>query len=109
MTRGCVPERSMLDVEGALIAAASKAFRRTRFYADLYDAEPAEASEIPFVSASDYHRAAGLLDCIVDREAIIGTLPPYYKDASRFPFTVPEDEAELVLRQRRIVRALGDL
>ncbi len=42
-------------------------------------------------------------------QAIIGILPPYYRDASRFPFTVPEAEAELVLRQRRIVRAMKDL
>ena len=99
----------MLDVEGALTAAAGKAFRLTRFYKEAYGAEPAEASEIPYISASDYHRASGLLDCVVDREAIIGILPSYYRDASRFPFTVPEDEAELVLRQRRIVRAMKDL
>jgi hypothetical protein len=99
----------MLDVEDALTAAAGKAFRRTRFYADVYESEPADASEVPYLSGSDYHRAAGLLDCVVDREAIVGILPPYYRDASRFPFTVPEDEAELVLRQRRIVRAMKDL
>jgi hypothetical protein len=99
----------MLDVEDALTATADKAFRLTRFYAEVYEVEPADASEIPFISDSDYHQAAGLLDCVVDREAIIGILPPYYRDASRFPFTVPEDEAELVLRQRRIVRAMKDL
>jgi hypothetical protein len=99
----------MLDVEDALTAAAVKAFRLTRFYAETYDAEPTEASEIPYISDADYHHAAGLLDCVVDREAIIGILPPYYRDASRFPFTVPEAEAELVLRQRRIVRAMKDL
>src|SRR5262249_9312913 len=93
----------------ALIAAASRAFRRTRIYADLYEAEPTGASEIPYISVSDYHRATGLLDCIVDREAMIGILPPFFRDASRFPFTVPEDEAELILRQRRIVRALKHL
>jgi hypothetical protein len=99
----------MLDVEDALTAAAGRAFRLTRFYAEVYEVEPADASAIPYISDSDYHRAAGLLDCVVDREAIIGILPPYYRDASRFPFTVPEDEAELVLRQRRIVRAMKDL
>ena len=99
----------MLDVEDALTAVAGKAFRLTRFYADVYEAEPADASEIPYISDADYHQAAGLLDCVVDREAIIGILPPYYRDASRFPFTVPEAEAELVLRQRRIVRAMKDL
>lgn len=99
----------MLDVEDALTAAARKAFRLTRFYADLYETEPTDPSEIPFLSGSDYHRASGLLDCVVDREAIIGILPPYDRDASRFPFTVPEDEPELVLRQRRIVRAMKDL
>jgi hypothetical protein len=99
----------MLDVEDALIATAGKAFRLTRFYAGVYEAEPAGPSEVPYLSDSDYHRAAGLLDCVVDREAIIGILPPYYRDASRFPFAVPEDEAELVLRQRRIVRAMKDL
>ena len=99
----------MLNVEDALTAIAGKAFRLTRFYAGLYEAEPANASEIPYISNSDYHRAAGLLDCVVDREAIIGILPPYYRDASRFPFTVPEAEAELVLRQRRIVRAMKHL
>jgi hypothetical protein len=99
----------MLDVEGALTAAAGRAFRLTRFYADMYEAEPGDASEIPFIGGTDYNRAAGLLDCVVDREAIIGILPPYYRDASRFPFTVPEDEAELILRQRRIVRAMKDL
>jgi hypothetical protein len=45
----------------------------------------------------------------VDRAAIIGILPPYDRDASRFPFTVPEDQAELVFRQRRIVRAMKHL
>jgi hypothetical protein len=99
----------MLDVEGVLTATAGKAFRLTRFYAEAYESEPVDASEIPYISDSDYHRADGLLDCVVDREAIIGILPPYYRDASRFPFTVPEDEAELVLRQRRIVRAMKDL
>jgi hypothetical protein len=99
----------MLDVEDALTATAGKAFRLTRFYADVYEAEPADASEIPYLSDSDYHRAAGLLDCVVDREAIIGIVPPYYRDASRLPFAVPEDEAELVLRQRRIVRAMKHL
>lgn len=99
----------MLDVEAALNAAAGRAFRLTRFYADVYEGEPAVASEIPYISDSDYHRADGLLDCVVAREAIVGVLPPYYRDASRFPFTIPEDEAELVLRQRRIVRAMKDL
>lgn len=99
----------MPDVKDALTAAARRAFRLTRFYADMYEAEPAGAGEIPYISGADYHRAGGLLDCVVDREAIIGILPPYYRDASRFPFTVPEDEAELVLRQRRIVRAMKDL
>jgi hypothetical protein len=99
----------MLDVEDALTATAGKAFRLTRFYAEVYDAEPADASGIPFISSADYHRAVGLLDCVVDREAIVGILPPYDRDASRFPFTVPEDEAELVLRQRRIVRAMKHL
>lgn len=99
----------MFDVEAALVAAAARAFRLTRFYGELYEAEPADLSEIPYISAAEYHRATGLLDCVVDREALIGTLPPYFKDASRFPFVVPEDEAELVLRQRRIVRALQDL
>ena len=99
----------MLDVEDALTAAARRAFRLTRFYADLYGAEPADASAVPYLSDSDFHRADGLLDCVADREAIVGILPPYERDASRFPFAVPEDEAELVLRQRRIVRAMKDL
>ena len=99
----------MLDVEDALMATAGEAFRLTRFYADLYEAEPADASGIPYISPSAYHRSAGLLDCVVDREAIIGILPPFDRDASRFPFTVPEDEAELVLRQGRIVRAMKHL
>src|SRR3954464_13026400 len=85
----------MLDVEDALTAAAGKAFRLTRFYGEVYEAEPTDASEIPYLSDADFHRASVLLDCVVDREAIIGILPPYYRDASRFPFTVPEDEAEL--------------
>lgn len=99
----------MHDADDALTVAAGKAFRLTRFYADLYDAEPSGAAEIPFIADSDFHRAAGMLDCVVDREAIIGILPPYHRDASRFPFTVPEDDAELVLRQGRIVRAMQDL
>ena len=99
----------MLDFDDALTETASRAFRLTQFYAEVYDAEPADASAIPFISDSDYQRAAGLLDCVVDRKAIVGILPPYYRDASRFPFTVPEDEAELVLRQRRIVRAMKHL
>ena len=98
-----------VDVENALTAVAGRAFRQTRFYADVYQAEPADASAVPYIVDSDYHRPTGLLDCVVDRNAIIGILPPYYRDASRFPFTVPEDEAELVLRQRRIVRAMKDL
>ena len=53
----------MLDVEDALTATADKAFRLTRFYAEVYESEPADASEIPYISDSDYHRAAGLLDC----------------------------------------------
>src|SRR5262249_23165987 len=99
----------MLEVEDALTTAAGRAFRLTRFYADVSEAEPADASEVAYISDADYHRADGLLDCVVDRAAIIGILPPYYRDASRFPFTVPEDEAELVLRQRRIIRAMKDL
>jgi hypothetical protein len=88
---------------------ARKAFRLTRFYAELYESEPAGPADVPFISAADYHRAGGLLDCVVDREAVIGILPPYYRDASAFPLTVPEDEPELVLRQARIVRAMTDL
>lgn len=99
----------MPDRDDALTATAARAFRLTRFYADLYAAEPAGAADVPYVSDSDFHRATGLLDCVVDREAIIGILPPYYRDASRLPFTAPEDEAELVLRQRRIVRAMQHL
>jgi hypothetical protein len=99
----------MPGVDDALTATAARAFRLTRFHADVYGAEPASAAEVPYLSAADYYRAAGLLDCVVDREAIIGIVPPYDRDASRLPFTVPEDEAELVLRQRRIVRALTDV
>jgi len=36
----------MFDVEDALIAAAGKAFRLTRFYGAVYEAEPADVSEI---------------------------------------------------------------
>jgi hypothetical protein len=99
----------MTDAEDVLTATAVRAFRLTRFYAEVYESEPSDASEVPYISTSDYQRAAGLLDCVVDREAIIGILPPYERDASRFPFTVPEDEVELVLRQGRIVRAMKDL
>jgi hypothetical protein len=99
----------MPDIEDALVSTAVKAFRQTRFYAEVYGGEPADVAEVPYLSVSDYHRATGLLDCIVDREAMIGIVPPYFKDASRFPFAVPEDEPELVLRQRRIVRAWKDL
>ena len=49
----------MPDVEDALTATAVKAFRLTRFYAEVYEAEPTDASEIPYISNSDYHRAAG--------------------------------------------------
>lgn len=99
----------MPDNDDALTNAAAEAFRLTRFHADVYESAPTRASDVAFLDVSAYHHAASLLDCIVDVEAIIGILPPYYRDASRFPFTVPEDEAELVLRQRRIVRALTDL
>ena len=99
----------MPNVDEALTAAAGRAFRLTRFYANLYRTEPTNASEVPYLSASDFHQADGLLDCVADREAIIGILPPYERDAGRLPFAVPEDEAELVLRQRRIVRTMGDL
>ena len=99
----------MFDFDDALTATAARAFRLTRFYAEMYETEPTNSSEIPYISAADYHRASGMLDCVVNREAIIGILPPFHRDASRFPFTVPEDEAELVLRQRRIVRAMKDL
>jgi len=99
----------MVEVGDALVAAAVRAFRRTRFYSELYGTEPADESAIPYISASDYHRAAGVLDCVADREAIIGVLPPFCRDASRFPFTAPEDEAELALRQQRIVRAMQGL
>ena len=99
----------MIDVDGALLEAAVRAFRTTRFYAEFYENEPIAAWQVPFLSEADYHRAAGVLDCVVDREAVVGVIPPYCRDASRFPFSVPEDEAELVLRQRRIVRAMHDL
>lgn len=95
--------------EEALIAAAGMAWHRTRFYGELYGSAPDAADDVPFVSAADYHRAAGVLDCVADREAIIGVVPPYERDASRFPFAVAEDEPELILRQRRIVRAMKDL
>ena len=36
-----------------LTATAGKAFRLTRFYAEVYEAEPADASEIPYISDSD--------------------------------------------------------
>jgi hypothetical protein len=103
------PSSPDLEIESGVTVAARRAFQLTRFYFDLYEKEPPGATEIPYVSESDYHRAAGLLDCVVDRDAIIGILPPYSRDASRFPFAVPEDEPELVLRQRRIVRAMKDL
>lgn len=99
----------MCDSEAALIAAAGRAFRRTRFYGELYEDEPAGLDAVPFIGPADYHRAAGLLDVVADPGSMIGVLPPYDRDAGRFPFAVPEDEAELVLRQRRIVRALMDL
>lgn len=99
----------MNQAEDRLVEAAREAFRSTRFYADLYGEGPSTRAEIPFLAASDYHRASGLVDCIVRREEMIGVLPPYWRDSGRFPFVAPEDEAELVLRQRRIVRAFRDL
>ncbi len=108
-TDGSLPRGRPGESSHPLEVAARRAFRGTRFYADLYGREPADSREIPFLTASDYHRAAGLLDCVFHREAILGVLPPYSRDASRFPFAVPEDELELVLRQRRIVRALEHL
>ena len=100
---------SRVKVQKAFIEAAGKAFRTTRFFGLLYEREPACAAEIPFISESDYHRSAGLLDCVTDRTAIIGIMPPYWRDTSRLPVAVPEDEAELSLRQKRIVRAMNHL
>ena len=84
-----------------LLAAAKLAFRETSFYSHIYRSEPNDVSEIPFISLSAYHRAYGILDCIVDREAMIGVIPPFRRFAKKFPFSVPEDECELVLRQQQ--------
>jgi hypothetical protein len=92
-----------------LLDAACRAFHRTRFYHDLYEVEPVDDADIPYISSTAYHQAYGILDCIVDREQIVGVLPSYRRNVRRFPFTVVEDAAELVLRQRRIVRALEDI
>ncbi len=99
----------MDELKRRLVPTAQRAYRQTRFYREYFEREPDNLVEIPAISVADYQRAAGLLDCIVSREAMIGILPPYFKEASRFPFTIPEDEAELILRQRRIIRALNDL
>ncbi len=95
--------------ESPVVKAAARAYRETRFYSDTYASEPTTLSEVSFLSGADFHRASGLLDCVINRDAIIGILPPFSRDASRLPFVVPEDEAELALRQRRIVRAFEDL
>lgn len=98
-----------MEPERDLLTVAREACQQTRFYNELYEVEPRETSEIPFISVSDYHRAHGILDCIVDREMMIGSIPPLHRNVSRFPFNIPEDEDELVWRQRRIVRAMHDI
>ncbi len=92
-----------------LVDAARRAFQLTRFYHDLYKVEPADETAIPYISSADYHRVHGILDCIAKRETITGVIPSFHRNVRRFPFNVVENEEELILRQRRIVRALKDI
>jgi hypothetical protein len=103
------PKRAKRSEATGLLTVARRAFQQTRFYRDLYQAEPTDLSAVPYLSVSDYHRAQGVLDCLVDQQQMIGIIPPFHRNGGRCPFTIPEDEAELILRQRRIVRAMADI
>lgn len=92
-----------------MLSAAQRAYDSTRFYSDLYRQRPTSLDGVPTVSHANYHRARGLLDCITDREDVVGALPAYRRNVRRFPFNVVESEEEAALRHERFVQAMRDL
>ena len=92
-----------------IVNAAQSAYERTVFYRRLYGAAPQSEEEIPFISATEYFRAAGTLDCIDRSVEICSVLPPFRRGCSRLPHTVPESDADVDRRQERIQLALQDV
>jgi hypothetical protein len=92
-----------------LLGAAQNAYDKTRFYSDLYGERPKRPQGIPVVNHAHYHRVQGLLDCITNREDVVGALPAYRRNVRRFPFNVVESDHEAALRHKRFVGAMRDL
>ena len=93
----------------AVLDAAQCAFDETAFYRDRYRDRPASPADVPFVSHAAYHRANGLLECICDREEIIGAIAPWVRGVRRFPYNIVESETESAHRFDRLLHALGVL
>lgn len=92
-----------------LLQVARRAYDETTLYKILYRSSPVSEASIPFVSHTNYHRARGIVDCMVAGAEIVGAVPAYHRNIRRIPVNVVESEEEWVLRQQRLVRALADL
>ncbi len=92
-----------------LLSAAKRAYSATLFYENLYQDEPVEIESIPHIRASLFHRCSGLLDCIVDRDLVCGTLPPFLRHGQEYPLTITESEKEMDLRHRRIMHSVNSI
>jgi len=97
------------DQNTLLLSAAKRAYRGTLFYENLYQSEPVEIESIPHIRASLFHQCNGLLDCIVDRDLVCGTLPPFLRHGQEYPLTITESEKEMDLRHRRIMHSVNSI
>ena len=92
-----------------ILSAAKRAFSTTQFYESLYQKVPKDIEAVPHIRASFFHQCNGLLDCIVDRELVCGTLPPFLRHGQEYPLTITESEKEMDLRHRRITNSVNSI
>lgn len=92
-----------------VLNAACSAYDRIAFYQLFYENRPETLEEVPFVSSTNYFRAAGTLDCVDPGVEICGALPPFHREFRHLPFTVLESEVDIDQRQERLELALADV
>ncbi len=92
-----------------VLATAQRAFDAVPLYRALYGRRPERVEDVPFISASAFHRAQRPLDVITTPDGLRGVVPAFSRHGRRLPVAVLESEEEWRLRRDRLHHALSVL
>lgn len=93
-------------VHATMIKTAQRAYDSVKIYRMIYGRRPRIATDIPFISHVQFHRARSVLDCVADMSDIHGAVPSYIQGSQSLPLTPVENGEEWSYRLNRLASAL---